>query len=325
MKKQNLRTIAERLKLSPMTVSRALSGKGPVSDSVRELVLREAGKLNFKARTRKTPGRVLFMADDLSRANYFSNVCSAAMSMIPGSRFNCSLVSLDPEPPAFDDEVKAAEIIVFVSARGADYLDRIRGLNPAAKIISAFSGGGGDVSVDPDDFMGGRIAAEHLVSREVRHAAVCSNLKTPNYLDRYKSFLSTFMTLRPDGKVDLIEPDQSGGLFEKSHAVFERYFSGASPDAVFCVGSCHTAVCCNYLTGSGKRIPADIGLLGYDEDLIYNALPVKISRIIFDPAKLAVIIAFHIRNIADMSGGARFRTLLEVQLSDYGSVKNIHI
>ena len=320
----NLDLIARKLKISPMTVSRALNGKGPVKDETRELVLKAAKDAGYSPRGRKGLSRIAFVIDSIESENYFSRLCMDIMGRLSDEKYICHVIS-EKEKVKFVETVKKSGIVVFCSVTSGREVANVRKLNPEIKVITMFSNGLGDISVDPDDYMGGRIAAEHFHLLGHRHIAVCTDWNQPNHIERYKSFLGEFLTFAPDGKVELIKFDSSGDLELPCKNALADFFRKHKklPTALFCT-NCHIAATAfNFIRNEEIKIPDEMGLLGYDENSIYDTLARGVSRIVFDPYSVSRSVFSYISGMESFEGNAPLRSLVAVELKDLKSVKKL--
>lgn len=321
----NLQEIAKTLKISPMTVSRVLNNKGPVKEETRQLVLEALEKSGYKQKVRKTAIRVAFDIDDIED-NYFGRLCAVLIGELPHKDYSCAVTSFRRDREKFIDIVKDSEIIVFCFMTDEKTVDFTRKINPDIKIITMFSGGLGNVSVDPDDYMGGTLAANYLYETGHRHIAVCTDWNQINHINRYKSFLGEFLSLNKANKVDLISFDSSASLEGACMDALKVYYKKGTvkSTAVFCTNSGITLTAYNYLRENGYKCPDRISILGYDESVVFNALPLKISRVVFNPVQLVKLVAAYITSIPDIRNDVeKIRTLLSVELKKYDSVKTI--
>jgi len=320
----NLKEIAKTLKISPMTVSRVLNNKGPVKEETRQMVLEAIEKSGYKQKVRKAAVRVAFDIDNVLVDNYFGRLCAVLIGELPHKDYSCAVASFKMDREKFINIVKGSEIIVFCSITDEKTVDFTRKINPGIKIITMFSGGLGDVSIDPDDYMGGTLAANCLYGSGHRHVAVCTDWNQINHINRYKSFLGEFLTLNKANKVDLISFDSTASLEGACMDALKGYYKKGTvkSTALFCTNCNITVTAYNYLRENGYKCPDQISILGYDEDAVFNTLPLKISRVVFNPVQLVKLVAAYITSIPDVHNDVkRIRTLLSVELKKCDSVK----
>jgi DNA-binding LacI/PurR family transcriptional regulator len=309
-----------------MTVSRVLNNKGPVKEETRQQVLAALEKYDYKQKARKTIRRVAFDIDNIGADDYFGRLCTVLINELPHKDYSCVVTSFSSDRKKFIEIVKDSEIIVFCSMTSEKTVEFTRKINPAIKIITMFSSGLGDISVDPDDYMGGSLAANYLYENGHRHVAVCTDWNQVNHINRYKSFLGEFLTLDKANNVDLISFDSSVSLECSCTDAMEKFYKikTVGTTAIFCTNCNITVTAYNYLRENGYKCPDKISILGYDESSLFNALPLKISRVVFDPVQLVKLVAAYITGIPDIKNDVKkIRTLLSVELKKYASVKAV--
>lgn len=324
--KINLQEIAEKLEVSPMTVSRVLNNKGPVKEETRRLVLAALEKYDYKQKVRKTASRIAFNIDNIGSDDYFGRLCTILINELPHKDYSCAVTSFRSEKEKFIEIVKDSEIIVFCSVTDEKTVEFTRKINPEIRIITMFSNGLGDISVDPDDYMGGKLAASCLYEAGHRHVAVCTDWNQPNHINRYKSFLGEFLTLNKANTVELISFDSGISIDDTSFKAISDYYRNTQikPTAIFCTNCNITVAAYNFLRDKAYACPESTSLIGYDESSLYKALPLKISRIVFEPVQLVKLVATYITSIPGIKNDVeKIRTLLSVELKKYASVKSI--
>ncbi|WP_049578624.1 LacI family DNA-binding transcriptional regulator [Streptomyces sp. SBT349] len=260
--------------VSPGTASKALNGRGRLRPETRERVLQAAGKLNFRPN-------------------------EAARSLLSGRTFTVGLLTTDsvgrfslPVLLGAEDALGAGRISVFLcdtrgdSIREQHYvrtlLDRrIDGLivtgrrtdpRPPVALPSPVpvvyalgpSSDPGDASLVPDDAGGARLVVEHLLATGRRRVA---HLTGPAH--------HTAASVRAEHAARALAEagaELSGGraLFGEwseawgRQAVHMALRADPSVDALFCGNDQIARGAADALRESGRRVPDDVALAGYD-------------------------------------------------------------
>lgn len=129
-------------------------------------------------------------------------------------------------------------------------------------------------TVTSNDFYGGYIATRHLIDHGYRNIAYLANLKYKTSIDRCQGYLSALMEqgIPINRRLIRFDPDVSGTMEQLLQ-------SKESLDAVFCFNDKVAECCCHAIEKSGRRISAEIGIIGYDNTDICNRMPVALTSI----------------------------------------------
>jgi LacI family transcriptional regulator len=278
--KPNIRMVAERAQLSPTTVSLALRGDNSIPHETRERVLVAARELNYVHTPRPTrleqPAirRLVFVMPDFGDQPVTSNpffgevlrgaeqACgeqnaSLTFTVVPyDSAPSISLASalydghlaglllVGPYPPALVERI-AAEV-----------------KRPIVLIDNALPGQPYD-SVMADDFGGGLLATQHLVSLHHTHIAmITSTIMVPSFAERYRGYYvaCTGAGLQP------LEPSEVTWERPVIAAAVERVLAQTpQPTALFCASDLHAVLVMEALHDLGKQVPNDISIVGFDD------------------------------------------------------------
>ena len=125
-------------------------------------------------------------------------------------------------------------------------------------------------TVTTDNFAGGRLAAEHLLSRGKKHIAVVSGytqikggFSNLQRLEGFKAGLATGgLTVAPDCLIEVLNYS-----YQEGHEAMTKWLKQKTIiDAVFsCAGDDCALGMLRAAQEHGVRIPADIAILGYDD------------------------------------------------------------
>lgn len=180
-----IQDVADDLGLSAMTVSRALNGHPDVKEETRERVVTRAGELNYRpnrwARSLVTQrSHVIGAVIPSIHHPFFSEVIGEAAAVLEEKDYTTILCQSSGDP---EKEKRAIDMLVGSRADGLVVASVCRHDDPALfqglheegvplVLIDRTFDGLSLPSISTDDFLVGRLAAEHLISlghRKIAH------------------------------------------------------------------------------------------------------------------------------------------------------------
>jgi LacI family transcriptional regulator len=277
--------IARRLKVSQMTVSRALRGKGKVNPMLRARILAEAERqgyvLNQFARNfaRGKTGRVgIIIPDKESFQNrYFNGVLVGLADA--GKKAGVGLIFINMSQLLNESDVRAA-------LRGADgfVVRRSQFMEPhVSRLVEALDSMGkpyvsvqGNRSEDGpfvavNDFLGATRAVNYLAGLGHRCIAFHGGRQNPAALERLQGYLQT---LRSHGLP--VREDYVSGTTEPDEGCFLDHLWSlpppARPTALFVWSDLVAINVLHEAAVRGVRVPADLSVVGFSDYAIYPTL-----------------------------------------------------
>jgi len=331
--------IAEMTGVSAMTVSRVVNGNSSVSETTRKKVLDAINKTGYrkdvfasinsskrKGIRKKKHIAVNFPVSYLSENaffDFFSRINMTVISELQKMGVDYSIVHIDDNIQATDWEpLLSCDAVIYCGSLSMPALRKVKELNLDIGALSICFSMDGISSVNPDDSLGGLLAARHFYGKKHRHLMCLFVRDDSNFTDRYLSFESNCRLLSPDIKIDALSyarDDVKNNFLEE---LLEDYFSKNNPDGVFVLNGYDTMLVYKTLRNMSIKIPTEIGLLGYDEFDIYNYLDTPLSRISFDRSEVGRSAAALACSIAAGKISSPRKVLIPVQLVDMKSVIN---
>ena len=282
-----IRDIAEELKLTPATVSRALHNHPRISTETKRLVLETAKRLNYRrnkiaSSVRTGRSHTIGVIIPSARINFFGSVVHGIETLASEHGYH-TLIYQSEESPQL--EVKAIEAFLGARVDGilaslakgttdfSHYLDLKKGNVPLV-LFDRFNDSLNIPSVVIDDYKGGFIATEHLIKqgyKRIAHLAGPQQLQTfqnrqKGYLDALKSHnIATDESLIYTGDLSIEEGKKAADYFMELVDI---------PDAIFAVEDFSALGLIKRLKERDIRIPEDIGIIGFaNEDLDEHITP----------------------------------------------------
>lgn len=291
MDRVTLKTIADRVGVSRMTVSNAFARPDQLSDALRERVLAVADELGYtgpdpaaRALARGSTGAVgVLLTDSLGIA--FTDVYATAfLAAIAEALADHGLALTLLTPPRLEDVVPSRDVamdgaIVYAcSAFSADVAWLKRRKLPVVTVDQQPIAGG--VHVNVDDYGGARASAEHLLGlghRRIGILTLGSGLTTGVVDDpsphtvvypaaqRMSGWLEALSAagVVPSVAVEPYRPDQAA-----YDGARELLSLAERPTALLCYSDSFAAAAMRAAAGLGLRVPGNVSIVGFDDSVI---------------------------------------------------------
>ncbi len=336
--KPSLRTIAESLNVSAMTVTRALNSHPSVSAETRRRVISKVKELGYDYKTRSRAIRsdreknvAVFCSDqklyDDNLCNCFMRLHYLALKRLKSAGFQSR--QLDPADDAekFFQQLEECGALMILGPlvlpgwTGAALLAEIRRRFPELKILSILGEDNDVTSIVPDDYSGGVLAARKAFEAGHRHVGVFTKINERSYRKRFRGFAGELLRLSPETRIDRLffENDENRACEDRRRQeVLDRYFDGRSPAELptlfFCPNGYVTAFLLDYLHGRGCKIPEDFCVFGYDNLEILSLRTPEVTRIYFD---LKTLVANAVLTLGLQAGQPYFRNTVIVSPNEF--------
>ena len=313
------------------TVSRALTGSGPVSAANREKVLAAAKKLDYhpntlagalKSRRRNTWGLLSFWYFTPSSSDhYYSKVLGGLLDAAAKAGHRVLLQNVvgrfdrSEECRRFCHESQLGGLVILAprapeSALAALRSQRIptvlvayRPLDPALSFI------------DLDNVEASRLVVEHLVARGHRRVAFFGGeLKlSANARDRHAGYLAGLEQAGIEVEARLVRNRDFTAAFavEAFHATWDLPRADR-PTAIFCATDRMAVAVAEAARARGVRVPQDLALAGIDDEPVAAAAQLTTVRYPFSEAGAQA--GEMLKKLADDPAAGPLRVLLPPRL-----------
>lgn len=264
--------IAERLGISVVSVSKALAGKPGVSEEMRAKVValaQELGYESIRVYQEAAGGENIgvLVADRFFDENtFYTNLYRELVLSCGEEGLTCMIEIVAPEaerkavPPTLITGRKVDGLVVLGNMDGS-YLRMVCGSGLPCLLLDFYVPGGGVDCVVSDNVDGGDALTEHLLSQGLRSIGFIGSIRaTSSIMDRYLGYQRALrlagLTPREDW---LLEDRGEDGKFIPLQLPKEL------PQAFLC--SCDEVAynLVETLRASGKRVPEDVAVCGYDD------------------------------------------------------------
>jgi len=283
--------IARDLKVSVVTVSKALRNQGRISESTRKRVLRRAKELNYQMNwvarslvTRRTYTIGLLLPEFTHP--FFAEIARAVARTVRPQGYHVVISSFEEDPELEASEVdsllaRQVDGLIIASSQPTRCLDMFKRIQqrkvpyilidrPIARLKAPFVGA--------DNHAIGVLATEHLISQGCCRIA---HLRGPavgiaeERLDGYRSALrKAGLHLEPDYVVAGGHGDQSG--YEGMRDLMK---SRPMPDGVFCYNDPVAIGAMKAILEAGLRLPEDICVVGAGNVHYSDVLAVPLTTV----------------------------------------------
>lgn len=282
MKKVTLKTIADQLEISTVTVHKALNNQQGVSKSLREKIVSLANELGYERKI--SDGRLNFIhvikKDFLISVNeqyytsiyYYLNMACEKVGAklyfvvhdnIAGTM--ATIKSVGNENPIDG---------IFISGQiDRDLLTEINKMKKPVVCIDFYSSDFCFDYVYADNYYAGYTLAKYLIKKGHKKICFTGDIKYSNSVaDRY------FGYLRALNKFDIKEPPMLiSKNIERDGEISDELFPKQMPTAFICHCDKAASVLYQYIKEKGYNIPGDISVISFDNTDICNLLSPRLT------------------------------------------------
>jgi LacI family transcriptional regulator len=268
-----LEDIARALKVSKMTVSRAINNHPEISSETRARILAVAQKMNYRpnqfARALTTNRSYLIgiVVPDLMHS-YFAEICRGVESQARSAGYQNLICSTDEESRKEMDEIEAlrsrTDGLIVASALADDEVRFYRQLlKDGARIvlIDRLLNGLKCSSVITDDVEVGRLATEHLIKLGHKQIGHFRGTTASTSLDRYKGYVLSLEGAGLRLRSSIVK--ECGFTEADGYAAMKRWIEeGSLPSAIFAANDPAAIGAMSALHDAGVRVPEDVAIVG---------------------------------------------------------------
>jgi len=284
-----LKTIAERVGVSRMTVSNAFARPDQLSDELREKVLAVAAELGYvgpdpaaRALARGSTGAVgVLLTDSLGVA--FTDVAATAfLACVADALADNGLAATLLMPPRTESVVPARDVamdgaIVYACRPTSEDVAWLRRRRLPVVIVDQ-TPVAGSMHVNVDDRAGARAAAQHLLDLGHRAIGVLTlGVEGDDPVDPFGYNASYPGVQRLAGWTDAlsaagVQPDVALAAFRPDQAAYDatrRLLQRSDrPTALLCFSDAFAANALRAATDLGLRVPEDVSVVGFDDSAV---------------------------------------------------------
>ena len=275
--------IAARAGVSQSTVSRALSGSPLVAGETRRKVLVAARELNyhvdhlassFRSGSARTLALLLFedaTADDSNINPFFLRMIGSISRACTHRGYDLLLSFRQANMDLYAQYEATHRADGLILLGYGDYTHSRDSLRQLAESGAHFIlwgpviEGQPGVSVGCDNYKGGLVATRHLIDQGCRNIAFIgtSSDRAPEFKERHRGYLAALkkagLSPPPNARVNAMSNEKAG-----SNGMGKILAALPEVDGVFCASDLIALGALNHLRHKGIEVPADIGIVGFD-------------------------------------------------------------
>ena len=284
-----IKDIAQRAKVSPSTVSRALQNHPRISAKMRAYIQELAIEMgyvpsavarNLVAKKSATIGVAITDLVD----PYYSDLMLGIEKAAASNNYQVLIISF------YKDRTRELEVIHNFHQRRVDGIIVTGSMNGEAPYLAEdnnffmptvlVNSPNYPFSVSADRFLGAKAAVEHLIElghRRIAHITWGSeHPDQPNRLEGYQAALQENDIPLDDSLIALGDGSIAGGI----KAAEKLFTTPAPPTAIFCFNDMTAIGVVNALRQKGYEVPLDVSVVGYDDvDIVaYHHPPLTTVR-----------------------------------------------
>ncbi|MDK2965061.1 LacI family DNA-binding transcriptional regulator [Lacrimispora sp.] len=327
-----LTDIAEKLQVSTVAVSNALSGQKGVSDELRARIKQVASEMGYQPKGTSSPGKKLWNVGVIISEKYLGEYPSyywkvyQELSLIAGIH-NCVILfevlrheweaALELPLLAKEQQIQGLLIIGDIGKPYLEFLSRQPQI--PVVLVDFMKKGIRMPSVMADNYYGMYKMVNYLVDHGHCEIAYVGTLMASNSItDRYFGYRKALM--------------ENGILFREDWGINDRTMEGQigniqlpeqMPTAFACNCDLTASELINILEEKGYRIPEDISVVGFDNYLFEGLCDVKITSYEVDIKEMVRCAIKMVVSLAEHGKASTDMCLVSGKVVEKNSVKDI--
>lgn len=308
-KEATIYDIARKLNVSPATVSRSLNNHPAVSKKTRKKIEETARAMGYRSNLfasnlRKQRTHTLGVIVPKLDSNFVSSVVAGIEKVANKAGYNL-IISQSQESEKkeitnastmFNSRVDGLIVSLAFDTKSLAHFEPFFSKNIPVIFFDRVSNDQVAANVVIDNFKAGYEATSHLIDQGCKRIAhITGNLSRNVYADRLRGYQAALEEHHiPFHKRELI----INNLDEKSalEAAKQLLSMKPLPDGIFITNDNCAAICLETLKEAGFRIPEDIAIVGFNNDLITRVIEPNITTINYPGQEMGEIVAHHMVN-----------------------------
>ena len=293
--------IAERLGISVVTVSNALSGRNGVSSLLREKICSLASEMGYKPPNTKTSrkkslalkgknvGIITCKRFEGSRGTFYweltANISSRLSSLNIYTVYEC--INQENEKKSAQPNIisdKKADLIAVVGQVNRNYIEMLSKLEIPVVLVDFYDNRYPFDSVNSDSYNGGYMLTDYLIRKGHTKIGFFGNLNaTSSINDRFLGYMKCLI----ENNINYREEWRIDDRNEKGISLDKISFPDDMPTAFVCNCDETAFRVISALRSKGVRVPEDISVVGYDNYTVSSICIPAITTMEVDINKMA--------------------------------------
>ena len=275
-----MRDIAKKLNLSAVSVSKAISGKEGVSDSVRDLIVTTAAEMGYKytpaadSKTAHYNVGVMVAQTFISDSAFYSRLFQNIAIEFGKAGHSCTLEILSHRDER-DGTLPEGHIdgLIALGPLSEGCLKSVLSLETPCIFVDNYAPDDNLDSVVSDNVYGSHMLTNYLVKKGHKKIAFVGTVNATNsIMDRYLGYLKGLMQNGMAVRDDYILPDRNEAGY-----ITDIKLPKDMPDAFVC--NCDEVAyhLVRQLDDKGIRVPEDVSVVGFDDIPIPEVAPLNLT------------------------------------------------
>lgn len=301
--------IARKLAISPATVSRGLNNHPAVSKKTKKKIKDTAKSLGYRSNLfatnlRRQKTNTLGVIVPKLNSNFVSSVVAGIEKVANKAGYNL-IISQSQEnekkeianaATMFNSRVDGLIVSLAFDTKDLSHFEPFFAKQIPVVFFDRVSSEKSSINVVINNYRAGYDATTHLIEQGCRRIAhITGNLSRNVYADRLKGYQAALSEHHlPFQKKQVI----INNLDEESaiEAATQVMAMQPVPDGVFIANDNCAAVCMQIFKEAGYSIPADIAIVGFNNDLISRVVEPNISTVDYPGHEMGEIVARNLVN-----------------------------
>lgn len=306
--------IASRLSISTSTVSRALQNQPNVNKDTRQKVLSTAKKLGYQYNTfaghlrMQRTHTIGFLVHELN-SNFITSVLAGVEKITAQAGYDLIIAHSSESYTKETANVvnlfhKRVDGLIASLAFDTKNLDHFKVFNAKGIPVIFFDRveeNSRNTSVIIDNYKAGYEATRHLISEGCKRIViVTASLQRNVYAQRYRGYKDALydhgITYNEDWLI-VNDLSEKAGMESAYHILKMK----PRPDGLFITNDFSAAVCMQVLKENGIHVPADIAIVGFNNDAISKLIEPNLTTVNYPGEYMGEVAA---RNLIDQLKGS---------------------
>jgi LacI family transcriptional regulator len=315
--------IANKLKLSSATISRALQNNPAVNIETRKKIQAEAQKLGYRpnelaSSLRKQKTNTLGVILHELNSNFITSVLSGIEQVARESGYDLIIVHSSESSEKevanamnlFNKRVDGLIVSLAFDTKNLNHFRVFEEKNIPVVFFDRVEEDSHYTKVIIDNYRAGYLATEHLIEQGCKRLALITSSQERNvYSQRHKGFRDALTAHKLNYKKEnvIIENLSEQGAIEASKRVLAMK---PLPDGVFITNDFSAAVCMHYFKEHGIKIPKDMAIVGFNNDAICKIVEPPLTTINYPGVTIGEIacrsLVEHLKGVRDLKSQNTF-------------------
>lgn len=294
--------IAKKLKISATTVSRGLNNNPVINSKTREKIHHTAKELGYQHNTlasslRKNQSKTIGVLLHEVNSNFATSVLTGIEKITTAGQYDLLIAHSAEEyenekanaKNLLNKRVDGLIVSLALSTKDIHHFDPFFARNIPVVFFDRVPDNAKCTKVVIDNFTSGYNATKHLLGLGYKKIAhITANLTRNVYNDRFEGYKKALKEKKIPFKNELVK---ICSLDKEATIEAVEQLLKYKPDAFFITNDFAAAVCINLLHTKKIKVPKDIAVFGFNNDVLGDLITPKLSTIDYPGIKMGEIAA----------------------------------